>query len=231
MGLLDEVTEYSAPVPGGREPLAVDDETAAGDGRVPGLSEVEIPDELREELEEIRARYPDRRSASIPSLWAIQRREGWCRPEGIRQAAAVLEVTPAFLEGVASFYDLLRLEPVGSNRVVVCTNIACWMRGADSLLAAVCEAAGADPVHAVHGGASSEDGELFVTGYECMGACDLAPMAAINERYYGPLTDADAATIVSQLRSGAAVLPDRELAKRPAAGGPEPPPDPRVANG
>ncbi|MEG7750659.1 hypothetical protein U2087_15550, partial [Listeria monocytogenes] len=61
-------------------------------------------------------------------------------------------------------------------------------------------------------------------------ACDVAPMASIDERYYGPLTEADAATIVEQLRSGAAVLPDKALANRPAAGGPEPEPDPRVAD-
>ena len=60
------------------------------------------------------ARYPDRSSASIPALWAVQRRYGWCTPEGIRQAAAVMRVTPAYLESVASFYDLLHTEPVGT---------------------------------------------------------------------------------------------------------------------
>ena len=62
------------------------------------------------------ARYPDRNSASIPALWAVQRRYGWCTPEGIRQAAAVMRVTPAYLESVASFYDLLHTEPVGSHQ-------------------------------------------------------------------------------------------------------------------
>ena len=80
------------------------------------------------------ARYPDRRSASIPALWAVQRRYGWCTPEGIRQAAAVMRVTPAYLESVASFYDLLHTEPVGTHGSLVCTNICCWMRGGDELL-------------------------------------------------------------------------------------------------
>ena len=80
------------------------------------------------------ARYPDRKSASIPALWAVQRLYGWCTPEGIRQAAAVMRVTPAYLESVASFYDLLHTEPVGTHRVAVCTNISCWMRGGDELL-------------------------------------------------------------------------------------------------
>jgi NADH-quinone oxidoreductase subunit E len=196
---------------------------------VPELHEVEVPDELREEIETAMARYPEIRSASIPALWAVQRRYGWCTPEGIRQAAAVMGLTPAHLEAVASFYDLFRLEPVGNHRVLVCTNISCWMRGADRLLAAFCVAAGCDPHEARHGGASSEDGELFVSGFECLGACDIAPMASIDERYYGPLTTDDARTATDALRSGAEVLPDRALAKRPAAGGPEPEPDPRVA--
>jgi (2Fe-2S) ferredoxin len=69
---------------------------------------------------------------------------------------------------------------------------------------------------------------LFVKGFECMGACDLAPMASIDERYYGPLDAEDAQAAVDQLRSGADVLPDKALVKRLAAGGPEPEPDPRV---
>ncbi len=203
------------------------EETGAAVERVRG---VEVPDDLRAEIEELMSRYPQKRSASIPALHAIQARYGWCSPEGIEQAATVMDVDPAYLESVASFYDLFHLEPAGRHQVLVCTNISCWMRGADELLEAVCEAAGADPHHAGHGGAVNEAGDVFVSGFECLGACDIAPMASIDERYYGPLTEADAATIIEQLRSGADVLPDKALARRQAAGGPEPTPDPRVAD-
>lgn len=195
---------------------------------IPELHEVDCPPELREELEAIVARYPEKRSASMPALHAVQRRYGWCSPEGIRQAAAVIGLTPADLEGVASFYDLLHLEPVGRNRVLVCRNLSCWMLGADDLLQSFCDAAGIDAAEAGEGGAGSADGEVHVTGFECLGACDLAPMASVNERYYGPLEPGDAARIVDQLRTGEQVMPDRALTGRPAAGGPEPPPDPRV---
>jgi len=198
-------------------------------GEIPELHEVDCPDELREQIVAAMAKYPEIRSASIPALWAVQRHYGWCTPEGIRQAAAVMGVAPAFLVSVASFYDLLRLAPLGRHRVLVCTNISCWMRGADELLDAFCEAAGCDPHTAGHGGSSSEDGELFISGFECLGACDIAPMASIDERYYGPLDADDTATVVGQLRSGADPLPDKALAKRRAAGGPEPEADPRVA--
>lgn len=190
---------------------------------------VEVPADLREEIEGLIARYPQRRSASLPALHAIQRRYGWCTPEGIRQAAEVMAVDPAYLESVASFYDLFHLEPAGEHRILVCTNISCWMRGGDELLDAFCEAAGADRQQAGAGGAVNDAGDLYVSGFECLGACDIAPMAAIDEAYYGPLGEADAPTVIEQLRSGAGVLPERMLAKRPAAGGPEEAPDERVA--
>jgi NADH:ubiquinone oxidoreductase subunit E len=150
-------------------------------------------------------RYPDRRSASIPALWAVQERYGWCTAEGIRQAAAVMRVTPAYLESVASFYDLLHTKPVGRHRIEVCTNISCWMRGGDRLLDAFKAAAEGDQ-------------DFFVTGFECLGACDIAPMASINQRYYGPLEAAEAGTAIEQLRGEAEVLPEKALAKRRLAG-------------
>jgi len=176
--------------------------------QIPELHEVDCPAELRERIEELMSRYPDRKSASIPALWAVQRLYGWCTPEGIRQAAAVMRVTPAYLESVASFYDLLHTDPVGTHKVAVCTNISCWMRGGDELLDAFRAAAG-------------DDEDLFVTGFECLGACDIAPMASIDERYFGPLEAAEARTAIEQLRAGAEVLPEKALEKRPLPGGPD----------
>jgi NADH-quinone oxidoreductase subunit E len=171
---------------------------------VPELHEVECPRELREQIVGLMAKYPDRHSASIPALWAVQRLYGWCTPEGIRQAAAVMRVTPAYLESVASFYDLLHTEPVESHKVAVCTNISCWMRGGDELLDAF--------------RAAAEGEDVFVTGFECLGACDIAPMASIDQRYFGPLNVDDARVAVDQLGSGEDVLPGKALAKRPLAG-------------
>ena len=186
---------------------------------VPDPSEVEVPNPLRREIERAMRRYPEKRSASIPALWAVQRRYGWCTPEGITQAAAVMGLTPGYLQSVASFYDLFHLEPRGKHQVLVCTNISCWLRGADSLLDAFKEAA-APP--GTPGGEAEEVpvGDVFVRGFECLGACDLAPMVSINERYYGPLEDADAVEAIEALRSrGKEVLPEKRLEDRGAAGG------------
>jgi NADH-quinone oxidoreductase subunit E len=183
---------------------------------VPEPAEVEVPKALAEEIRRAMKRYPRERSAAMPALWAVQRRYGWCTPEGINQAAAVMGVTPGYLQSVASFYDLFRLEPQGEHQVLVCTNISCWLRGGDRLLEAFCQAAG------MQGQGTSEDGKLFVRGFECLGGCDLAPMASIDERYYGPLTEEDAEAAVEQLSSGGDVLPDKRLENRGAAGGPDP---------
>ena len=187
-----------------KEPVGVEDP-----------AEVEVPPGLRRDIERAMKKYPQKRSASIPALWAVQRKYGWCTPEGIRQAAAVMGVTPAYLESVASFYDLFHLEPVGKHEVLVCTNITCWLRGGDDVLAAFQEAAG-DDVH--------------VRGFECLGACDIAPMASIDERYYGPLEPGDAPEAISQLKKrNGKVLMDKRLEDREAAGGFDTPADKRTS--
>src|SRR5215204_3508742 len=126
---------------------------------VPEPAEVEVPRALAQEIRRAMKRYPRERSAAILALWAVQRLYGWCTPEGIRQAAAVMGVTPGYLQSVASFYDLFRLEPRGEHEVLICTNISCWLRGADRLLERFCAAAGMD------GPGSSEDGKLFIRAF------------------------------------------------------------------
>jgi NADH-quinone oxidoreductase subunit E len=133
------------------------------------------------------------------------------------QVAAVMQVTPAYLESVASFYDMLELEPVGRHTIYMCTNLSCQMRGAREVLAAMSEATGA-PV-----GESSPDGEFHLRSFECLGACDMAPMASIEGHYRGPLTVEDAYTIAAHLRDGGGpneVLPEKRLREaRESAGG------------
>ena len=168
--------------------------------RIPDLNEVDVPEELAAEIRAAMARYPQKLSASIPALWAVQKRYGYCSPEGIRQAAAVMGVTPGHLQSVASFYDLFHLEPQGAHEVLVCTNISCWLRGGDDILAAFKEAATptrSTPPEGTPGDSAGEaeqpPDDVLVRGFECLGACDIAPMASIDERYYGPLEAGDAA--------------------------------------
>lgn len=169
---------------------------------------VEVPRELREEIERRMALYPDSRSAALPALRAAQRLYGWCSPEALAQVASVMGVTPAWLESVASFYDMLETQPVGRHSVYVCTNISCSLRGADALYEAVRQAA-----------ADAPDGEqLFnVRPFECLGACDIAPMASVDGVYVGPLTEQDVPQLLDDLRAGRPVLPGKQLVNRRCA--------------
>jgi NADH:ubiquinone oxidoreductase subunit E len=171
---------------------------------VPDPATTPVPKQLRAEIEAHMAKYPDPRSASIPALHAVQRWHGWCSPTAIEQAACVMRLTPAYLTAVATFYDMFDTVPTGDHTVYVCTNISCSLLGADDVYAAMLEAAGGDP-------------NFNVRGFECLGACDIGPMASVNGEYVGPLTTGDCRTLIGQLREGAEVLPDKQLRKRPLA--------------
>jgi NADH-quinone oxidoreductase subunit E len=168
---------------------------------IPDPATTEVPAELREQIEAAMALYPERHSAAIPALHAAQDLHGWCSPEAIEQVACVMRVTPAYLDSVASFYDMLETSPVGRHSVYVCTNISCSLRGADALLAAVSEAAGEDP-------------DFNVRAFECLGACDIAPMASVDGVYVGPLELSDVPQLLDDTRSGRPVLPEKQLATR-----------------
>jgi NADH-quinone oxidoreductase subunit E len=199
-------------VPGSRNRLAAQvwegARVGAEPAEIPEPDETGISAELRQTIERHMANYPDRHSAVLPALAAAQREHGWLSERAILQVASVMRVTPAYLESIASFYDMLELEPVGRQTIYVCTNIACQLRGAHELLDAFSEATGS-PVNG-----SSPDGSFRLRAFECLGACDIAPMASIEGNYRGPLTKEDARAATDHLRAGgdpAEVLPERKF--------------------
>lgn len=171
-----------------------------GPAGIPDPQTTEVPQALRQEIEAHMALYPNPTSAALPALAAAQRLHGWCSPEAIEQVACVMEVTPASLEAVATFYDMLETAPVGRHSIYVCTNISCSLRGADELHDAMREAAGDDP-------------EFNVRPFECLGACDLAPMASVDGVYVGPLSLSDVPSLLDDVRSGKPVLPEKQLSR------------------
>jgi len=150
---------HGSRVPGWDEPADLDKDP----GVVPDPATTPVPEHLRAEIEDYMSRYPDFRSAAIPALHAAQREHGWCSPTAIDQVACVMRLTPGYLTAVATFYDMFSTEPKGRNDVYVCTNISCSLLGADAILEAMESAAGTDP-------------RFHVRAFECLGACDIAPM-------------------------------------------------------
>jgi NADH-quinone oxidoreductase subunit E len=199
-------------VPGSRNRLAAQVWEGAKVGvpaaEIPEPDETGVPPELRATIERHMSLYPDHHSAVLPALQAAQKVHGWLSEAAILQVASVMRVTPAYLESVATFYDMLELEPVGRHAIYVCTNISCQLRGSRRLIDAFAEATGS-PVNG-----SSPDGRFRLRAFECLGACDVAPMASIEGHYRGPLTADDAVRAAEHLRAGgdpAEVLPDRRF--------------------
>jgi len=193
---------HGSRVPGWDDPVDLELDPA----QVPDPATTEVPDDLRTEIEGYIARYPDRHSAALPALRAAQDRYGWCSPRALEQVACVMRVTPGYLAAVATFYDMLRVDPAppDTHAIYVCTNISCSLNGADALLEAMLEAAG-------------DDAHSDVRAFECLGACDIAPMASVDGTYVGPLAPADCVRIVAQCRAGEEVLPERQITRRKAA--------------
>ena len=191
---------HGSRVPGWDQAADLDKEPSG----VPDPALVEVPAQLRAEIEAAIERYPDRHSAALPALAAAQRVHGWCSPEAIEQVACVMRVTPAYLSSVATFYDMFELEPVGRHSVYVCTNISCSLRGADELYAQIADAAAGDP-------------QINLRSFECLGACDIAPMVSVDHVYYGPLGPGDARRLVDDLQAGRDPIPELALALRRSA--------------
>ncbi len=151
-----------------------------------------------DEVQELRAEYPDRHSAILPALrLAQERHDGWLPPEALREVAEALDVTPAYCQAVASFYDMLHLEPVGRHVVEVCTNISCALVGAQQVLEAFTRELGVRP------GETSEDGEVTLRTIECAGGCGRAVVVTVDGRYREPVGVDDVPAIVEELRNGA----------------------------
>jgi NADH-quinone oxidoreductase subunit E len=114
--------------------------------------------------------------------------------------AVVMQVTPAYLSSLVTFYDMLRAEPLGSRYVYVCTSVACHLRNAKDVFDAVWEEARDQGLE-----------DVEVREFECLGACDMAPMASVDGRYVGPLDTSDAAELVAAVKERREVLPGRGL--------------------
>lgn len=151
-----------------------------------------LSEETRRTILRLKTRYPDRRSAVGPSLYLLQAEVGYCTREGMEEVAELLELVPADVLSVASFYTMFFKEPVGQRLVDVCTNLACMINGADGILAYVSERL-QTPV-----GGTSADGRCTLHHVECLGYCERAPMMQIDYRPFGPLTKELIDTILAE---------------------------------
>ncbi|MCI2974508.1 MAG: NAD(P)H-dependent oxidoreductase subunit E [Ferrimicrobium sp.] len=153
-------------------------------------------DEMLSRAQELVSLYPDPRSATIPLCHLAQEQDGYVTNEAMEHIGELVGSSAAEVQGTASFYDMLKLEPVGRYVVGVCTNIACMLRGAYEVLE------DAEEVLGVPVGGTTEDGLFTLEEVECIAHCDRAPAAQVNYRYFGPLDRESLQDLVATLRNG-----------------------------
>ena len=121
----------------------------------------------------------------MPALRLAQEHYGWLPPEAFREVAEALELTPAYCQAVASFYDMFHLEPVGRHMVEVCTNVSCALVGAQQVLEAFERELG------IEAGETTPDGEVTLRTVECAGGCGWGTVVSVDHRYREPVRPDD----------------------------------------
>lgn len=169
-------------------------------------------------LEEIRglpAGYPHPRSAVMPALDIAQEELGHLTPAAMAQVAEALSLDAGYVEGVATFYSLFHLEPVGKHRLYVCTNLSCMLRGAYDILAHANRAIGVEQT-----GQVSSDGLFSTEEVECLGACEYAPMMRLDHEFHYDLTPQAVDSLVADRRPATPPAPVRTRQRRATKGSP-----------
>ena len=137
----------------------------------------------RAELDELLTRYPKKMAGLLPALWIVQRERGWVSDEAMSEVAERLDLTPAYVKGVVTFYTMYHQHPVGRHFVQVCTTTPCNVCGAEDVVNAFLEHTGCGEL-----GVTSADGRYTVIEVECLGACGFATPVMINEQFVESVT-------------------------------------------
>ncbi len=130
----------------------------------------------RAELDELLTRYPSKMAALLPALWILQEERGWVSSDGMAEVAQALDLTPAYVKGVVTFYTMYHQHPVGKHFVQVCTTTPCNVCGAEDVVNAFLRETKCGEL-----GVTSPDGRFTVIEVECLGACGFATPVMVNE--------------------------------------------------
>ncbi|MGC8880061.1 MAG: NADH-quinone oxidoreductase subunit NuoE [Anaerolineae bacterium] len=152
----------------------------------------------RQELQEVLKKYPVKPSAVLEALHLMQRDKNYLDDADIRAVAEALDMPVTEVEAIVGFYSLFRRQPTGKYLIQVCTDLPCALRGAEGFYKRLCARLGLPPE-----GGTTPDGLFTVEEVVCLAACDRAPVAQINLRYYEHLTDETMDAIIARLREQA----------------------------
>jgi NADH-quinone oxidoreductase subunit E len=158
------------------------------------LEESVLSEQSKSEIQRIRDEYPDAASALLPALYLAQQDfGGWLPRQAFDEVAGVMELQPAYVASVASFYTMYNRKEVGRHLIQVCTNISCSLLGAEHLVQYIGRKLGIRP------GETTADGRFTLLEVECLGSCGTAPMMQIGDRYHESLSEGKIDQILAEL--------------------------------
>jgi NADH-quinone oxidoreductase E subunit len=149
----------------------------------------------RARLDKIMKRYPTKQAALLPALWMVQEAQGWVSDQAMAEVAGVLELTPAYVKGVVTFYTMYHQHPVGKYFIQVCTTTPCNICGAESVVEAFLRHTGCGEL-----GATSKDGRFTVVEVECLGACGFATPVLVNDDFIENVTPETVSDLLERYR-------------------------------
>jgi NADH-quinone oxidoreductase E subunit len=153
--------------------------------------------ENRARFDQIVKRYPPdrKRSAVLPALYLVQRQQGYITANAMRHVARLLEITPADVEDVVSFYTMFYTKPVGRFVLQVCRTLSCALNGAERVTEALSSKLGLNP------GETDATRTFTLLEVECLGACDRAPVVMVNDAWHECLKPEEASKLVDDLKA------------------------------
>ena len=135
-------------------------------------------DKELKEVEKIKKRYPDNKSALLPVLWMVQEKEGWISNDAMKYIGDLLKIPYEHILGVVSFYTMFNNKPVGKYNLQICTNVSCMLRGGYELFQFISEKL------KIKNKETTSDGMFTIEEVECLGSCATAPMMQVNNKKY-----------------------------------------------
>ncbi len=151
-----------------------------------------LSDEEKSEIREEMQNYADPKAVSIDALKIVQRHRGYVSDEAIQDLAEFIDIVPAELDGVATFYNLIYREPVGRHVILTCNSVSCWVMGYDRVRAKLKDSLGVDL------GGTTPDNRFTFLPNVCLGICDHAPALMIDQDTYTDLDDAKVDAILAK---------------------------------
>jgi len=145
-----------------------------------------VPKELETELDEVATHYPQKRSASLMFLHAIQEHFGCVTPEAMEWTAKKLGLEPISIYELVTFYPMFRQEPGGRHQIKICRTLSCALGGSHELRDYICKKLGLDANE--HGPQTTQDGKFTVEFVECLAGCGSAPVVMVNEDFHEGVT-------------------------------------------